>query len=61
MRRQLVSLTGIRGVAAIWVVFFHAYSFLGPLIGGPDRAQVPIIRDGYLGVDLFFILSGFGT
>ena len=59
MRRQVVTLTGIRGVAAIWVVLFHAYPFIGPLIGGPDRHQVPVIRDGYLGVDLFFVLSGF--
>ena len=59
MRRQLVTLTGIRGVAAMWVVLFHGYAYLGPLLGGPDRIRVPIIRDGYLGVDLFFILSGF--
>jgi peptidoglycan/LPS O-acetylase OafA/YrhL/uncharacterized membrane-anchored protein len=59
MRKQLVTLTGIRGVAAIWVVLFHGYAYFGPLLGGPDRIQVPIVRDGYLGVDLFFILSGF--
>ena len=59
MGRQLVTLTGIRGVAAVWVVFFHGYVYIASLLGGPDRSQVPIIRDGYLGVDLFFVLSGF--
>jgi peptidoglycan/LPS O-acetylase OafA/YrhL/uncharacterized membrane-anchored protein len=59
MRRQVITLTGIRGVAAMWVILFHGYAYIGPLLGGPDRVQVPIIRDGYLGVDLFFILSGF--
>ena len=46
-------------VAAVWVVFFHGYVYIASLLGGPDRSQVPIIRDGYLGVDLFFVLSGF--
>jgi peptidoglycan/LPS O-acetylase OafA/YrhL len=59
MRRELTTLTGIRGVAAIWVVLFHFYPVIGALLGGPDRRQVPIVRDGYLGVDLFFVLSGF--
>jgi len=43
----LPALTGLRGVAAIWVVCFH---FL---------PGVPVIHEGYMGVDIFFILSGF--
>ena len=41
------------------MVLFHAYPVLGPLLGGPHRELVPVVRDGYLGVDLFFVLSGF--
>lgn len=43
------ALTGLRGVAAIWVVLFHLFW------PGVD----PLTRAGYLGVDIFFILSGF--
>lgn len=43
------ALTGLRGVAAIWVVVFHLFW------PGAD----PVTRAGYLGVDIFFILSGF--
>lgn len=43
------ALTGLRGVAALWVVLFHLFW------PGVD----PITRAGYLGVDIFFILSGF--
>ena len=48
-RRDIPSLTGLRGVAALWVVFFHM----------ADNAPIPVIRFGYMGVDIFFILSGF--
>lgn len=46
---RLVLLDGLRGVAAIGVVLFHAD--LGAGAGGFSR--------GYLFVDLFFLLSGF--
>ncbi len=58
-RTQLTGLTGIRGLAAVWVVIFHAYPLFGPLFGWPERDRVPIIREGFLAVDLFFVLSGF--
>ncbi len=49
------ALTGLRGVAALFVVFHHLY--LG------QHVQLPFIdnfaRRGYLAVDLFFVLSGF--
>lgn len=50
---NLPSLTGIRGVAALLVVLFHMP--LQRLFGGTPQ----LIADGYYGVDLFFILSGF--
>ena len=50
-------LTGLRGIAAIWVVTFH-YD-IGPFSPLHIGRALPLIRLGYLGVDLFFILSGF--
>jgi len=38
-------------VAALWVVFFH--------VSGLWEGEMPVAGLGYLGVDLFFILSGF--
>lgn len=48
---HLRALDGLRALAALWVVAFHATAFTG--------IAPPVIRHGYLGVDLFFILSGF--
>ena len=53
------ALTGIRGLAACWVVVFHAYEALQSVSLVPPREGIPIVRSGYLGVDLFFLLSGF--
>jgi peptidoglycan/LPS O-acetylase OafA/YrhL len=56
----LPAVTGLRGVAALWVLLFHLYDLahrvdisLGPI----DPALW--LTSGYLGVDLFFVLSGF--
>ena len=46
-------LDGLRGVAAILVVFFHALE----TYSGGQATQ--IINHGYLAVDFFFLLSGF--
>lgn len=55
--KSLPALTGMRGVAALWVVAFHLAPPLGKLVGVP--VDWPVLREGYLGVDVFFILSGF--
>lgn len=52
--RDLKELTSIRFFAAFYVVVFHAYDSL-PALYAWDSG---LIRNGYLGVDLFFILSG---
>jgi len=52
--REIRALTGLRGIAAVYVVLFHYYSgvsFASPL--------VTLLSHGYLAVDLFFVLSGF--
>src|SRR5437588_6588643 len=45
----------LRGAAALMVVFFHFSIFLEPLVPG----SVAVFSNGYLGVDIFFIISGF--
>ncbi|MFJ5469396.1 acyltransferase family protein [Pectobacterium carotovorum] len=48
MKKEIISLTSIRGVFAIYVVLYHMASHWNQFF-----------RNGYLSVDLFFILSGF--
>ncbi len=52
--RNLRELTSIRFFAALAVILFHVYDHL-PWLYQLDSG---LIRNGYLGVDLFFILSG---
>ena len=54
-RREIRSLTGLRGLASVLVVAFH-YSFMP--FQGQSGVRNPV-GPGYLAVDLFFILSGF--
>jgi peptidoglycan/LPS O-acetylase OafA/YrhL len=59
MNKQIGSLTALRGIAATVVVILHfAYSTL-PEAGVIISRHTRFFRDGYLFVDLFFILSGF--
>lgn len=54
----LPSLTGVRGIAALWVLLFHLQSFSAGLGIGWLKGM-PVLSDGWAGVDLFFVLSGF--
>lgn len=49
-------LDGLRGVAALLVVFYHIFEGLSFAAGG---TLITNINHGYLAVDFFFILSGF--
>ena len=54
--RNIRTLTGVRGYAALWVLFFHLRAnphFLSFWTPGA------FIRHGFWGVDVFFVLSGF--
>lgn len=50
---EIKSLTGIRGVFALYVVFFHLF----PRVYSEGINN--LITNGYLAVDFFFLLSGF--
>lgn len=58
---RLYELDGLRLVAALCVVVFH-YAFSGP-VGEKSAVAFPELEGvasyGYLGVDLFFLISGF--
>lgn len=49
-RRRFGSLDGIRGLSVLAVVYHHS---------GPRISWLPMTTSGFLGVDMFFILSGF--
>jgi peptidoglycan/LPS O-acetylase OafA/YrhL len=53
--KDIPSLTGLRAFAAWWVVFFHAAFILPVALQNVHW----FARLGYLGVDLFFVFSGF--
>jgi peptidoglycan/LPS O-acetylase OafA/YrhL len=59
IRGEIKALTGLRIVAAVWVVLFHFRPMLGDASPGFRDAIAPVLNCGAQGVDLFFILSGF--
>jgi peptidoglycan/LPS O-acetylase OafA/YrhL len=55
---QIGALTGIRAFAAFWVVFHHLREYRPHgLLGMPILSELS--HEGWLAVDLFFVLSGF--
>jgi peptidoglycan/LPS O-acetylase OafA/YrhL len=52
-------MTGIRGVAAVWVMLYHAQLDAGKYYNLPFLHKIPDMNNGWRGVDLFFMLSGF--
>jgi peptidoglycan/LPS O-acetylase OafA/YrhL len=53
---EIFELTGLRGVAALMVALLH---FNFDVAGGLGSIYENLTRIGFMGVDLFFILSGF--
>jgi peptidoglycan/LPS O-acetylase OafA/YrhL len=63
--RHLETLDGIRGIAIAAVLLYHVVTLGYPVIGSPtaafpiEKAVLGVAEYGWLGVDLFFALSGF--
>lgn len=58
-RREIRQLTGLRLFAAAWVVLFHFEFTHGTVLAQALAPAFPVVTTGAMGVDLFFVLSGF--
>jgi len=58
---RIASLDGLRGIAAVGVMIFHFDHFFLPQAALTSMLPFmrPILDRAYLGVDLFFLMSGF--
>ena len=61
---HLDALTGVRALAALWVFLYHAWLASGanPVViplAGLQANLTPWFAFGWLGLDIFFVLSGF--
>lgn len=53
-------LDGLRGIAILMVVLYHAYArWPGLVPNNGGLSSFPLFKFGYLGVQLFFLISGF--
>jgi peptidoglycan/LPS O-acetylase OafA/YrhL len=58
-RGEIRQLTGLRLFAAAWVVLFHFEFTHGAVLARVLAPTFPFVTTGAMGVDLFFVLSGF--
>jgi peptidoglycan/LPS O-acetylase OafA/YrhL len=56
---RVPALEGVRGVAIIWVVLHNTADLLPSQLHGLWRAFAFLVQPGWIGVQLFFALSGF--
>jgi peptidoglycan/LPS O-acetylase OafA/YrhL len=56
---RLPALDGIRGLAIIWVVLHNTTDLLAPTLHGASHLLALLLHPGWIGVQLFFALSGF--
>jgi peptidoglycan/LPS O-acetylase OafA/YrhL len=56
---HLPALDGIRGLAIIWVVLHNTTDHLPPTLHGASHVLAFLVHPGWIGVQLFFALSGF--
>lgn len=60
---KLQSIQVLRGIAALLVVFYHAFYAQWAAITAAGHETTPLLKglyaNGYAGVDLFFVISGF--
>src|SRR5208282_44091 len=61
LRSRMPELDTIRGIAVLLVLFFHGFGFRYGLQGlsGLPKLFVAATLPGWMGVNLFFVLSGF--
>ena len=59
-KNRLSHLDGLRGVAILFVILFHAYIRWPNIVPyGSEFAGIPVFFYGWAGVQLFFMISGF--
>ncbi|MCZ2403230.1 acyltransferase [Paenarthrobacter sp. Z7-10] len=56
---EIRTLTSLRFLAALWVVLFHLQALQNTFLAPVFHSFAPIVDNGVLGVDVFFVLSGF--
>jgi len=56
MNTEIKSLTGIRGIAAMWVVILH---YRHAISHDKESFIIKLITNGFVAVDIFFLLSAF--
>jgi peptidoglycan/LPS O-acetylase OafA/YrhL len=60
MGERISYLDGLRGLAILLVILYHAYARWPEIVPyGGEYADFPLFATGWLGVNLFFMISGF--